>query len=300
MTPVANINPVVRRLSWAFVWVMLWWLLSGCNHLFYHPDYEIRANPSVLKLPYREYWLTPEEDVRIHLWHMDAGVESRGTIVHFHGNAENMSTHFLFSAWLVKSGYDVVTFDYRGYGQSRGIPTREGLIRDSLAVFEWVKNHKKLGKQDLFIFGQSLGGAVAIPAVVLAQSQPEYAAMFRGVIVDSTFSSYRRITRDRLGTFWLTWPLQWPLSFLVSDDFSPIDFIKDLRSPLLVVHGARDPVVPLAFGKELYDATAADRREMWEVDLAGHTSAFFQEVTPYKPRLVAWLCRHGSRSQKCP
>ena len=271
-------------------------LLSGCNHLFYHPDYEIRATPKALNIPYKEQRLKLDEDTSLHVWHMSAGVNSHGTVIHFHGNAENMTTHFLFVSWLVKHGYDVVTFDYRGYGQSSGIPTREGLVQDGAAVINWLRKLKKSGtaSKDIFIFGQSLGGAVAIPAVIAAGQEN-----IRAVVVDSTFASYREITRDRLGTFFLTWPLQYPLSYLVSDDLSPVDHVKQLDAPLLVVHGIRDHVVPIEFGRRLFNEARPERREFWEVELSGHTSGFFAESTPYKPRLTDYLCKKSSTPLDC-
>ena len=205
-----------------------------------------------------------------------------------------MSTHFLFTSWLVEHGYDVITFDYRGYGKSTGIPSREGLVADGAAVIDWVRKHKKLGKEDIFILGQSLGGAVAIPSVVLAGEKG-----IRAVIVDSTFASYREIARDRLGTVWLTWPLQYPLSYLVSDEFSPIDSVPKLTVPILVVHGIRDGVVPIEFGRKLFYAANTDRRKFWEVNLLGHTSAFYKDSSPYRAHLADYLCELSSEPLDC-
>jgi hypothetical protein len=115
---------------------------------------------------------------------------------------------------------------------------------------------------------------------------------FSGLILDSAFASYRSLARSKLAGVWLTWPLQWPLSYLVTDEFSPIDAIAQLRVPLLMIHGDRDPVVPLAEGQQLFSAYPHQPKEWWLVPGGGHTAAFGDEASPYRPRLVQWLASH--------
>ena len=270
-------------------------VLSGCSHLFYYPDAHVRVTPDRLGDPYTTHVVTEPDGTRLAVWHLAAqGKPRNAVVVHFHGNAENMTTHVLFVHWLAEQGFDVVTFDYRGYGASSGKPDREGLVADGEAVLAWVARQPSLAGKDLMLFGQSLGGAVAIPVAALAPQTST--AQLRAVVVDSTFDSYRHIARGKLDDLWLTWPLQAPLSFLVTDDLSPVDYVGRLKTPLLVVHGTDDLVVPALYGRALYDAARMRDKEFWAVPLPGHTSAFLEDDSPWRPRLVRYLSArlHGA------
>lgn len=260
-------------------------VLSGCNHFFYYPDHLERMTPAKFELHYEDFYVLSQDGNKLHGWmiHNSEKKLPRATVVHFHGNAENMTSHFSFFAWLLDDGFDLVVFDYRGYGASEGRPTRKGLVDDGKAILSWVNEHAR--SKDLIIAAQSLGGAVAIPAIA---KSPASSARIRAIILDSTFSSYRTIARKKVAQFWLTWPFQWPLSFLVSDGLSPIDSIRDVHIPLVFVHSPRDPAVPYALGRELYDA-AHDPKTFWDVLWGGHTSAFLAEDDRYRQKLLDYL-----------
>lgn len=261
--------------------------MGGCNHLFYFPDQHVYLTPDKLHLTYTEHRI-PVGGEELALWHLPPkGSDQKIVVVHFHGNGQNMTSHFLYSAWMTKAGFDVVTFDYRGYGESTGSPDRQGLVDDGLAVLKWVATEPSLKGKRVVVFGQSLGGAVAVPVVALAPP-----GQVKLLVVDSTFDSYRGIARGVLSGFWLTWPLQWPLSFLVSDDYSPGDYIAQIHVPFLVIHGKSDPVVPFAFGKALFDDAKMPDKTFWELDEKRHTAAFFDDESIYRDRFVAYVCQH--------
>ena len=196
-----------------------------------------------------------------------------------------MTSHVLYVGWLADYGYEVVTFDYRGYGKSEGKPSRKGLVADGVAMLNFVAANKRPGCDRIYVLGQSLGGAVAVPAIV--QSNTKVSA----VILESTFASYRQIARAKLGAFFVSWAFQWPLSYLVSDDLSPLEDIAKIHAPLLVIHGDRDPVVPLEHGQRLYEA-ASNPKELWEITNGEHTPAFLPETSPSRKRLVEYLRRN--------
>lgn len=271
-------------------------LSSGCNSLFYHPDSREFVTPDKVEVVYDEYKVKTADQVSIALWHMKPKTPpGKAVVVQFHGNAENMSSHFLSAVWLTAVGFHVVSFDYRGYGKSDPVnPNRVGCIEDGVAVLKWIEQTGDLKDLPLFVLGQSLGGAVAVP--VLAMSKPK---RLKGLILDSTFSSYRTITRSKLAATWLTWPLQWPLSFLVTDDYSPIDSIAAVDAAVLSVHAPADPVVPYELGRELFDAATSQDKVFWDIKLGGHTAAFGLEESKYRDDLVVWLeQRLGSKNEK--
>ncbi len=262
----------------------------GCNHLFYFPDSRTHLTPDKVELPFTEHRVEVEPGITLNVWHIPPKpknkVRRKGVIVHFHGNGENMSTHFLFSCWLALAGFDVVTFDYRGYGKSTGEPSREGLVKDGLALLNWVANEPTMKDLPIVVLGQSLGGAVGVPVVALAP-----AGQVKILAVESTFSSYRDIARGKLASFWLSWPFQYPLSYLVSDDFSAVDYIGRWHGPFLVMHGKGDRIVPIAYGQALFDASPSKDKEIWALDDDRHTPTFADDDSDEKPRFVDYLCK---------
>ena len=263
-------------------------LLSSCNHLFYYPDQVEHLTPARADPPlsFHSYAVAVEPGVQLALWHIPAvpGVPRRGVVVQFHGNAENMSSHFLFVAWLAREGFDVVTFDYRGYGASTGDPDREGLVRDGLAVLDWVARAPELAGPKIAVLGQSLGGAVAVPVVVRAPL-----GRVAALVVESTFDSYRYVAQVKLAGSLVTWPLQVPLSHLVTDELSPIDSARRLTVPFLVIHARGDRVVPIVHGRRLFRAAPRGHKEFWEIASDAHLAAFGDPASPYRARLVAFL-----------
>lgn len=220
--------------------------LAACNSLFYQPDSLKYTLPEQLSKRYEELRIpVGTRGETLHAWHLYTEHKNKkGVILHFHGNAQNMSAHVNFVAWLLHEGYDVFTFDYRGYGQSNGVAQRDNSIEDGLAVLKTIET--RLNETPLFIIAQSLGGAVAVAAL---QERPDTAVT--ALVLESSFHSYRSLAQSKLGHFFLTWPLQWPLSFLVTDTHSPSGRSTQLNIPTLLIHGTRDPVVPYQEGVEL-------------------------------------------------
>lgn len=266
-----------------FITPIAMWLAS-CNGMFYFPAKEALYDPSEVGQSYQAFRVSVEPGIELAAWEFLPKRKSMGVILHFHGNAENMTTHFMFSSWLAERGFTVVTFDYRGYGESTGSAYRAGMVQDGLAMLRNVAD--RYAKQPIFVFAQSIGGAVAVPAV--AQTQVPIQAF----VIESSFSSYRRIARQKLGSIWLTWPLQYPLSFLVTDGLSPEEYAPQVKVPTLFVHGTADPVVPMEFGRELYAAMGSAEKEFWEVPGGGHTPAFIRDTSRFRDRLVIYLKSH--------
>lgn len=257
-------------------------VLTGCNHLFYYPTKIKYIDPKAQGFQYEERFVDTKDGERLVLWDFEPKGQERGTILHFHGNAQNISTHFLFVVWMTKHGYRVITFDYRGYGGSSGKPSREGLIKDGAAI---LANVCQQSKSPLFVLGQSLGGAVVVPVLALADQDQMCAC---ALVLESTFASYRSLARDKLASFFLTWPLQYPLSFLISDARSPQAYAEHLELPLVMIHGENDPIIPLVHGKSLYEAFSHQDREFWLVEAGGHTQAFIAGQ-PFPKQLLQYL-----------
>lgn len=255
-----TLGNVVRRCG-RLVLCTLPLMLAGCvQSMFYYPDSVRYETPDVLGLRYENVQFRSADGTRLSGWFLPAEnradpKEAKGTVVHFHGNAQNMSAHWRFVAWLPKQDYNVFVFDYRGYGQSEGKPEPKGVFEDSNAALNHVRSRSDVDPTRLFVFGQSLGGTNAI-AVVGAGNR----AGVKAAAIESTFYSYSAIANDKLQGAGL----------LVSDDYAASKYVAAVSPiPLLFIHGTADQVIPLAHSKRLM-ADAREPRRLVEVPGAGH------------------------------
>jgi fermentation-respiration switch protein FrsA (DUF1100 family) len=183
---------------------------------------------------------------------------AKGTVVHFHGNAQNMSAHWQFMAWLPQRGFNVFVFDYRGYGASQGSPEPKGVFEDSNSALNYVRSRKDVDPERLFVFGQSLGGTNAIAAVGSGNRSG-----VKAIAIEATFYSYSAIASDKIyGT-----------GSLVDDTYSADRYIGDLTPiPLLLLHGTADPVIPYGHSTRLFEK-AREPKAMITIEGGGHTEA---------------------------
>ena len=259
-------------------------LLGGCSQLFLHPTREQALHPEKLGLAYEDVFLPLGDGARLHGWFLPAKA-ARGTILHLHGNGDNISSFIGAVHWLPARGYNVLLLDYRGYGRSDGVATIAGAHADAQLALRYLAARQGPGSERLVVLGQSLGGSIGIYAV--AHAAPPDRARIKGVISEGAFSSYSRIARERMNALWLTWPLQWPLSLLFSDEYSAEDALPQLGGiPLLLIHGDRDQVVPYSHSQRLNDR-ATGRHELWTIAGGGHIDALTRNE--WRERLMAWL-----------
>jgi hypothetical protein len=257
--------------------------LIGCSNVFFFPYHGHVQTPERLGLKYEDVYFDASDGTRLHGWFLPAPGRALGTILFLHGNAENVSTHIMSVRWLPDRGFNVFLLDYRGYGASAGKPTLAGVQDDVESALKMLIARPGVDASRIVVFGQSLGGAIAVHRV----AHTAYRENIRALVVESAFSGYRRITREKLGDFWLTWPLQYPLSWTVSDAYNPSAAVADISPiPLLIIHGDRDPIVPVHHGQQLFEL-AREPKQLWIVPGGGHIQAFQRQS--YRDRFVAWL-----------
>ncbi len=260
---------------------------SGCvGGLFYHPMPVHVDSPRRLGLVCEDVFFRGEDDTLLHGWFLPASSHpARGTVVHVHGNAQNISTHYRYVAWLVREGYQVFTFDYRGYGLSEGRPDRAGVLGDTRAAIRYAASRPDVDPDRLIVFGQSLGGANAVAAVASME-----APIPRAVIVDSAFYSYRSIVSDKVdlipGLRWLRGPLSW---VLIGNEASPGPVIGRLAPvPVMILHSETDPIVPAEHGRRLYEA-AGEPKIFCRLPGAGHAAALGPQRDVMRPVILMFI-----------
>ncbi len=260
--------------------------MTGCaNSLFYYPDQKIYHLPSKKNIQYKDVYFQSKDGTKLHGWFLPAVGDPVGTVIHFHGNAQNITAHSAFIDWLPEMGFNVFTFDYRGFGKSEGDPHRQGLYEDCIAALKYIKTRADIDQDRLFVFGQSLGGSNVL--AVLGKNRFEG---IQAVAIDSSFYSYRKIVREKMGNIPVVCLFQWPLSYLVvSNKHSPgktIDRISPI--PLLFIHGTHDRVVPFQHAKRFYKK-AREPKYLWVVKGGGHIQGFSEHNTYNRKKLAEFF-----------
>jgi len=209
--------------------------------MFFYPDKELVGSPFFQQIKYEDVFFPSESGDKLHGFFMKPKAPAKGTVVHCHGNAGNVSDHFPLMDFLLEAGYNIFTFDYSGYGQSEGRPTPEGIIKDTTGALSYIKNRKDLDPNRIVLFGQSLGGAAASGAMVLDPS-------VRCIILESTFTTYREMALSTaLGRF-----LFFLVPFVIPNTGPSHDLKKINERPILILHGDLDIVIPPRLGEKLH------------------------------------------------
>lgn len=217
-----------------------------------------------------DVWLeakTGETATRCHAWWCPVN-EAKGTVLYCHGNAGNLSgRREQVREWQLL-GYQVLIFDYPGYGRSEGAPDEAGCQAAGLAAYRWLVEKKQIPPGSLVLYGKSLGGGIAIE---LAATQPH-----RALVVFSTFTSIPDMAAKMLPFF----PARW----LVRTRFDNLDRIRLCRGPVFIGHGGADRLIPPDMGQTLFDAAAGPKKEIRfypGIDHGPPPAAFFADVAGF-------------------
>ena len=164
-------------------------------------------------------------------------------VLYFYGNAGSRVNDVHDCRDFTSLGCHVFLFDYRGYGDNEGSPSESGLAADASAVWKYAVSDRGVAPERILVFGQSLGGAVAIR---LAAEACREGASLAGLVVCSTFSSMADVAQWHYPYF--------PVRLLLVDRFPSVERIGSIRCPFLSFHGTRDDIVPLEIGRKLFDS----------------------------------------------
>jgi fermentation-respiration switch protein FrsA (DUF1100 family) len=259
-------------------------LFSSCSSLLYYPTRSLHYDPSKLKLKPEEVFFPSKNGSKLFGWYFSAAKKpAKGVILLFHGNAENLSSHYLSAVWLLNHGYDLFVFSYQGYGRSEGSPKPKNTVEDGVAALNWVAQ-KRL---PVIVLGQSLGGAIAMRSIVELENR----SFVKFVALDSTFPSYKSMGRKVLSRSILTWPFQWLGWLVMSDEYAPEGRIGEISPiPLLVIHGENDSVVEMEMGERIFQE-AKEPKEFWKIPHGGHTDIFMVQPEKYKQEFLDRLDR---------
>uniref|UniRef100_A0A8C5H9S3 Lysophosphatidylserine lipase ABHD12 n=1 Tax=Gouania willdenowi TaxID=441366 RepID=A0A8C5H9S3_GOUWI len=249
------------------------------------------------------FYLQPEADQRVGVWHtvptvMWRAAQDKGgdwfestlssthpVILYLHGNAGTRGGDHRVQLYKVLSllGYHVITFDYRGWGDSDGSPSEELMTSDSLFIYDWIK-HRIHNKLPLYIWGHSLGTGVATNLVrkLCDRGTPPDA-----LILESPFTNIREEARSHPFSMVYRYLPGFDWFFLDSITVNNIRFPSDenvnhISCPVLILHAEDDAVVPFRLGQKLYEEASRS------VSLRGHKVQFvpFAAAKGYKHKFI--------------
>jgi uncharacterized protein len=249
---------VVLAVGWAAV-VLLFRLNE--TRLVYASDYNERRltpPPSALALPVERVTFLTADSVRLVAWEIPAPEPSDVWVLICHGNAGNISFSGRpdFYASLRRLGVNILAFDYRGYGESDGVPSEAGLYRDATAAYDYLRRVRHVPPGRIVLFGHSLGSAVAIELAGRVEAA--------GLIVEGALTS----VADRGAELYPFLPLRW----VGANRFPSLERIGAVRMPKLFLHAERDEVIPIAHGRRVYERATPPKR--FVALGGGHASAY--------------------------
>jgi fermentation-respiration switch protein FrsA (DUF1100 family) len=216
----------------------------------YHPEpWEDRDWRSASGLPLEDVWFQSADGTRLFGWYVEARADT-GVLLWCHGNAGSVIHRLENLRELYRLGLSIFIFDYRGYGRSQGKPSEDGLYQDAIGAYDYLTRVRQIRSERIVVFGRSLGAAVAAD---LVSRKPA-----AGLILESPFPSIAAVAKHHYGGM--------PVHWLLGAEFNLIDRLPQLSLPTLVIHGERDDIIPIEFGRQVFEAAKPPK---WWYAIAG-------------------------------
>ncbi len=272
-----RLGRLVLLLVYTFGGLLVVLLLLENWFLFHPTPYAVHWIPPPAGLDPQDVELTSADGTRLHAWWCAPAdwTPKQGAMLHCDGNGGNLSYWGEDAlGWKRDRNTAVLLFDYPGYGKSNGKPSEQGCYAAADAAYDWLVNEKKIPAERLLIYGQSLGGAIAID---VASRRP-----YRALIVVSSFTSFPDMAQKMFP--WL------PGRYLVRTRLDSIRKITRCAGPVFIAHGTADDLIPFSQGERLFAAATAPKKRFYRMEGYPHN-----EIDPgmYAP-LMAFLAESNA------
>ena len=204
-------------------------------------------------------------------WFIPAPGKSRGAILYSHGNAESIASCLEVAALYRTLGFDVLLYDYGGYGHSTGRPSEQRCYADIRAAWKWLTEERKIAPERIVLFGRSVGGG---PTADLAVEVKPGA-----IVLESTFRSVATLGQELFRIL--------PVKWLVRHRFDTESKITRFQAPVLIVHSPQDEIIPFRHGKKLFEL-APEPKQFLEIS-GGHNDGVFVSAARYREGLTQFF-----------
>jgi pimeloyl-ACP methyl ester carboxylesterase len=268
-------------IAYALACTYLW---ARQSHFIFTPRKEIKKTPEAHQLPFEDVYISISDpdgrSERIHGWWIPAVPPSDRVLLYLHGGALNIGANVDAARRFHDLGFSVFLVSYRGYGLSDGeFPSEDKVYADAQAAWNYLTEQQGIKPNSIFIYGHSIGGAIAID---LAVRQPDTA----GLIAEATFTSIVDVARLS-NTYRL-----FPLSLIVHQQFNSLEKIVDLRVPVLFIHGTDDHLIPTEMSHMLY-AHAPSQKYLKIIAGGGHNNNGFVGGDDYLTAIANFVSAAG-------
>lgn len=216
------------------------------RRLLYQPSKILEA-PWVYGLSdFSEHFITGKDGVSLQLWYR-AAAPGFPTITYFHGNAFNLSGRVPIYGMLAEKGFGVLALSYRGYGKSTGAPTEQGLYNDARTAIHFLTNQQRIQINRIMLYGESLGTGVA--------TQMATECNVGAIILQAAYTSIAARAAELYR--WV------PVRLLMRDRYNTLARVGRIKAPLLLFHGERNDIIPIAHGKAVFAAATAPKEAVF-------------------------------------
>jgi fermentation-respiration switch protein FrsA (DUF1100 family) len=219
----------------------------------FYPERQLCGSPSDDGMKYQDVTLQGSDEVGIHGWFIPG--RRRAVVLFFHGNGGNISHRIEKTRLLFYPEISSMMIDYHGYGRSHGTPSEKTCYLDALTSWEYLVLQRHFEPNQIILFGESLGGAVAVDLA----TRKEVGA----IILESTFPNIGVVANRFFPG----------LSVFLKRKFDSLSKIPRVHVPLLQLHGDEDDLVPYEVGRRLYDA-ANEPKEFYTIKGAHHNDTY--------------------------
>ena len=248
------------------------------DQLLFQPSSRLLAMPDDAGMAYETVHLDTADGETLHGWWIPAADTARGTLLFFHGNAGNISGRLESVQQFHQLGLNVLIVDYRGYGQSTGSSSEQGIYTDAETCWKHLTDTRGIAPEDIVIFGRSMGGG---PTTWLATRHRPGA-----VILESVFTNVPDVGAHHYSFL--------PVRALATNQFDNESRMAEIDAPSLHIHSRGDRVVPFKLGRRVYEA-AADPKQFLEIQ-GGHNDGFLVSAETYLRTIDDFLEEHLSGS----
>jgi fermentation-respiration switch protein FrsA (DUF1100 family) len=205
------------------------------RNLLYYPS-ENNYSGDRLTVPIEKVKIKTQDNIELLSWYHKKNVSDYKTILFLHGNAGSLENRIHKINHFKDMNVNFLLLAWRGFSGNNGYPTEKGIYEDARSAVRWLKN-KGIVEENIIIYGESLGTGVAIE---VGQNRN-----FAGIILEAPFTSMIDIGKKHYPFF--------PVKLLLKDKYVSKNKIKNIKSPVLVMHGKEDKIVPFYMGKKIYD-----------------------------------------------
>ena len=215
--------------------VLLIFIYFYQRNLLYLPSENNYQNDKI-QFSYEEIFIKVDDKITLKSWLINKDFKEFKTLVLFHGNAGDLSNRIYKLNELNKLDINILLISWRGFSGNKGSPTEKNLYEDAEAAIKWL-NEKKVENNQIILYGESLGSGVAVE---IGKKNN-----FNGIILESPFTSVENSAK-------IYYPYL-PVKFILKDRYDSINKIDKIRTPILIMHGKKDDIIPFSMGKELFE-----------------------------------------------